>query len=180
MHLTQPNSRAKYGWRRLSRQILRDPQPWRHGASKTWWWSTTPPASAWQRSPTRRFRVRGSRASWYPCRPTRRPDGDCKRQRPISGSWRVARTTGLRSPVWAGGVGNVNGARWLPPARKELSAIANTGSSGVVGRGPHRPEDEMPIQVEDPIIIYRVASAPSRLCRREVLPPGTAASQKGR
>jgi hypothetical protein len=39
-------------------------------------------------------------------------------------------TTGLRSPVCAGCLGEVNRARWLPRPRKELSAIANTGSSG--------------------------------------------------
>lgn len=51
---------------------------------------------------------------------------------------------------------------------------------GTSMQGPNRPQNEMPIQVEDPNIIYRVAVAPSRPLQRGVLPPGTAPSKKGR
>jgi len=85
---------------------------------------------------------------------------------------------GLCSPVCAGGVLIVNAAKWLPPIRREFSAIANTGSAGPAALTVLK--TRYPIQVEDPIIIYRVAAAPSRLSRRGVLPLGTAASKKGR
>ena len=55
----------------------------------------------------------------------------------------------------------VNHAERLPPWWERPSAIANTGSSGR-RRGPHRPQHEVPIRAEDPIIISRVADAPSR------------------
>ncbi len=47
-------------------------------------------------------------------------------------------------------------------------------------RRPHRPEDEMQAQVEDPNIVYGVAGAPPRLRLRGVPPPGTGPSTKGR
>lgn len=50
--------------------------------------------------------------------------------------------------------------RRLPPAREKVSSIANTGYAD---SGPHRPQHELLIQVEDPNIIYRVIAAmPSR------------------
>ncbi|ESZ02977.1 hypothetical protein X735_33275 [Mesorhizobium sp. L2C085B000] len=46
--------------------------------------------------------------------------------------------------------------RRLPPAREKISSIANTGYAD---SGPHRPQHELLIQVEDPNIIYRVIAA---------------------
>ncbi len=88
----------------------------------------------------------------------------------------------LYSPVCAGEVVKVKQAKWLPPLWMKLSAIANTGSARRAVLTVLKTRYE--IQVEDPIIIYRVApsllGAPSRLAAREVLPLGTAASKKGR
>ena len=72
--------------------------------------------------------------------------------------------------------------KWLPLLGKKLSAIANTGSAWRAALTVLK--TRYSIQVEDPIIVYRVAprflGAPSRPSRREVLPLGTAASKKGR
>jgi hypothetical protein len=47
-------------------------------------------------------------------------------------------------------------------------------------RGPHRPQHEMPVQVGDPSIVYRVAGCALTAQLRGVLPPGTGPSTKGR
>ncbi|MBR2117382.1 MAG: IS30 family transposase [Afipia sp.] len=50
--------------------------------------------------------------------------------------------------------------RRLPRVKEKISSIANTGYADC---GPHRPQHELLIQVEDPNIIYRVIEAmPSR------------------
>lgn len=73
-------------------------------------------------------------------------------------------------------------AKWLPLPGMKLSSIANTGSA--LSAALTVLKTRYSIQVEDPIIIYRVApglcGTPSRPNRREVLPPGTVPSKKGR
>jgi len=86
--------------------------------------------------------------------------------------------TGLR-PLKVVSGSKATSSKRLPPSRNELSAIANTGSSTRY-IGPHRPQNEMQFQAEDPSIIYRVADAPSRPVRIEVLPLGIGPSKKGR
>ena len=48
-------------------------------------------------------------------------------------------------------------------------------------RGPHHPQHELLIQVEDLSIVYRVIMGDALTARaEEVLPPGTRPSKKGR
>lgn len=100
------------------------------------------------------------------------------KQRPTLGISPQKRATDLHSLTEVSACTSTSSRR-LPPSRKKLSSIANTGSSTRY-IGPHRPQHEMQFQAEDPSIIYRVADAPSRLLLREVLPPGTGPSTKGR
>ena len=70
-------------------------------------------------------------------------------------------------------------AKWPPLLRKKLSSIANTGSA--MSAALTVLKTRCLIQVEDPIIVYRVAlDVPSRPSRKGVLPLGTAPSKKGR
>jgi hypothetical protein len=58
----------------------------------------------------------------------------------------------------------------LPRAKEKVSSIPHRVHQD--SHGPHRPQHELLIQVEDPSIIYRVTPwAPSRPLLREVLPP---------
>src|SRR4029079_9074255 len=100
------------------------------------------------------------------------------RQRSTSGIVAARLATDLWSLTGVSDLRSTSSKR-LPPSRKKLSSIANTGSMTRY-TGPYRSQHEMQIQAEDPSIIYRVADAPSRHLLREVLPLGIGPSTKGR
>lgn len=57
--------------------------------------------------------------------------------------------------------------KWHGPSKRRVRVL----------RGPHRPQNEVHSQAEEPNIIYEVAGcAPPRLCARGILPPGSARS----
>ena len=111
--------------------------------------------------------------------PARRSGSHSLRQRPMWGSSSGTGPTDLSAPIcWIG-------------ASVRLSQAASTVNGIVLSHSKHRIQRlalpwsspssirDTP-QVEDPNIIYRVAGAPSRPTQREVLPPGTGRSKKGR